>query len=372
LTTETSAYAMSIESVSSSSRNDIDLAHPMIVERGDSKFAPPVRVQAVTVQADARESGEQNSDETLKKRSRWGFLKKLVQPFRRVNRGTADTLQRMSQGMSQGISTTPTPALAQAPVVERPSVPATAPAGDPQTETAQFLRTLAHVEDATKYMTSFGEVCSRCVVEAAQISRPAAAAPAPIDLGGYDTCPECEEPAGTEAPWTRRQNGTGYRGKPNTNPHPELCAEEWAFLNEINAYRAKSGLAPLRVSARLTRAAQWHAQDMGASDYLDHTDSRRQSAISRLARFGYWESPIGENVAVGRANAREVLDLWKSSPGHNANMLRSSYTVIGIARRFDVNGGRFGEYGYYWSTPFGGFEYPGDIVQEPPIKKSCR
>ncbi len=180
-------------------------------------------------------------------------------------------------------------------------------------------------------------------------------------------CPTCE--VQSETPMTRRENGTWYRGTPYTEALPQLCSEEWKFLREINAYRAANGVAPLRVSARLTNAAQWHAVDMGVSDHFDHTDSTGTTAVARAAKFGYWELPFAENIAAGSSSATEVFESWRTSPGHDRNMLNSAYTVIGIARR-NVPGARYG--GLYWATPFGGFEYPGDLVSEPAVSPPCR
>ena len=46
-----------------------------------------------------------------------------------------------------------------------------------------------------------------------------------------------------------------------------------------------------------------------------------------------------------------MFDGWKGSPGHNANMLGTNYTTIGIGRYF-LQGST---YGWYWTTDFGGF-----------------
>ena len=40
----------------------------------------------------------------------------------------------------------------------------------------------------------------------------------------------------------------------------------------------------------------------------------------------------GENLVAGTETAAYAFQMWKESPGHNANMLGEHYTVIGIAR----------------------------------------
>jgi uncharacterized protein YkwD len=58
---------------------------------------------------------------------------------------------------------------------------------------------------------------------------------------------------------------------------------------------------------------------------------------------------MGENVLAGRSSAGGALNLWKSSSGHNANMLNPSWKAIGIGRWVNANG----YYKYYWTTTFG-------------------
>jgi hypothetical protein len=58
---------------------------------------------------------------------------------------------------------------------------------------------------------------------------------------------------------------------------------------------------------------------------------------------------MGENAAAGNFAATSTFCQWKNSPGHNANMLRSEFKVIGIGVQ-TISGS---QYGTYWSTPFG-------------------
>ncbi|MCC7364728.1 MAG: CAP domain-containing protein [Dehalococcoidia bacterium] len=129
-----------------------------------------------------------------------------------------------------------------------------------------------------------------------------------------------------------------------------LDAEEAQFLSLINNYRASNGLGALTASANLNRAAAWLAQDLGANRYFSHTDSLGRSPSTRAQNCGY-PSGAGENIAAGtvRDTAQEAFDAWKASSGHNANMLNSSYRMIGIARQYVAGS----PYGWYWVTDFG-------------------
>jgi hypothetical protein len=129
-----------------------------------------------------------------------------------------------------------------------------------------------------------------------------------------------------------------------------IDSEEQAFLGLINNYRAQNGLGALSISTNLTRAATWHATDMGAKNYFSHTDSLGRSPSTRATDCGY---PIGagENIAAGGAwqSAQSAFTAWKNSSGHNANMLYGPYKQIGIARVYNNNS----TYGWYWVTDFG-------------------
>jgi uncharacterized protein YkwD len=126
-------------------------------------------------------------------------------------------------------------------------------------------------------------------------------------------------------------------------------SEEQAFLNLINQYRAQNGRAPLTVSSSLNNAAAWLAKDMTTKRYFSHTDSLGRDMATRLGQCD--ARPYnGENIAAGtyRSSAQDAFNAWRNSSGHNANMLRSSFVQIGIARHYDASS----PYRWYWVTDF--------------------
>lgn len=129
-----------------------------------------------------------------------------------------------------------------------------------------------------------------------------------------------------------------------------IDGEETAFLGLINQYRAQSGLGALTISTNLNRAASWMVVDLATKNYFAHTDSLGRSPSTRAVECGY-PTGAGENLAAGtiRDTAQEAFDAWKTSAGHNANMLTASYKQIGIARFY----GASSTYGWYWGTSFG-------------------
>ncbi len=92
---------------------------------------------------------------------------------------------------------------------------------------------------------------------------------------------------------------------------------------ETNAERAKYGLKALTVDAELTRAAQVRAQEIARK--FSHTRPDGSSC------FTVSDKAFGENIARGYTYAAKVMAAWLSSEGHRANILRASYSSIGVA-----------------------------------------
>src|SRR5438094_722282 len=119
----------------------------------------------------------------------------------------------------------------------------------------------------------------------------------------------------------------------SATPAIALDGEEEAFLGLINQYRAQNGLGGLSLDGQLNDASKWMSQDMCAKNYFSHTDSLGRDPFARMAAFGYsYNTWKGENLAAGTDTAQAAFDIWRSSPGHNANMLNGNFTVIGIWR----------------------------------------
>jgi len=129
-------------------------------------------------------------------------------------------------------------------------------------------------------------------------------------------------------------------------------AEEQAMVGLINDYRAQNGLRQLKISASLTRAAEWMSGDMASKNYFSHTDSLGRDPFARMTAFGYnYNTSRGENLAAGYNDAVRTFNQWKGSPGHNAAMLNGNYSVIGIARVYGADT----TYKWYWTADFGGY-----------------
>lgn len=141
-----------------------------------------------------------------------------------------------------------------------------------------------------------------------------------------------------------------------THADPSYDTEEARFLQLINDYRAQNGLGPLVADSRLDASADWFANDMANDNYFayNHHDNEDppRGPSERAAAFGF-NAPVGENLAAGFTSADAVMEAWKNSPGHNANML-GNYVVIGIGRALNSSA----YYGVYWVTDFSPYKLP--------------
>jgi uncharacterized protein YkwD len=130
-----------------------------------------------------------------------------------------------------------------------------------------------------------------------------------------------------------------------------LDSEEQTFLATINDYRAQNGLGPLSENSTLDNDARWMANDMATHNYFSHEDSLGRDPFARMDDLGYsYNTWRGENLVAGTETAAYSFKMWHESPEHNANMLGSHYTVIGIARAYSATS----TFGWYWATEFGG------------------
>lgn len=127
-------------------------------------------------------------------------------------------------------------------------------------------------------------------------------------------------------------------------------SEEMAFLSRINQYRAENGRAALSLNTKLGRASELHSQDQAAGDFSGHTGSNGSTPEQRITAQGYQYSWSGENVfwSIPDGSANAAFTWWKGSPDHNANMLNSNFTEIGIGRAHRAANNR-----WFWTTNFG-------------------
>jgi len=107
-----------------------------------------------------------------------------------------------------------------------------------------------------------------------------------------------------------------------------MSSAAWADpQSEISVYRKSYGLSAVTEDAKLTELARQQANAMAEKRSMDH--NVYASFSSRITPYG--SASAAENIAMGTKTFAETLGIWKSSSGHNANLLKPNVTRIGLA-----------------------------------------
>ena len=129
-------------------------------------------------------------------------------------------------------------------------------------------------------------------------------------------------------------------------PDVWIDEQEALLLQLVNEHRLANGLEPLGFTHTLISAAGWMSGDMAWRDYFSHTDWFGRTVNVRQSDCGNWSWTKGENIAAGFYvdNAYAVMDMWRNSSGHNAQMLNPNFRYAGISRFHNP----WSMFGWYW------------------------
>jgi uncharacterized protein YkwD len=149
-----------------------------------------------------------------------------------------------------------------------------------------------------------------------------------------------------------------------------LSTNQQELLDAINKERAKSrscgnrgtfsSVPPLTWSPELYAAALEHVTDLAYSNTFSHDGSGTEYDITgngqpskfyeRIVANGYSNYfSVGENIAGGQRSVEEVMKAWMASPGHCENIMKSTYTEVGVAIVIKSDS----SYQIYWGQNFG-------------------
>ena len=111
------------------------------------------------------------------------------------------------------------------------------------------------------------------------------------------------------------------------------AAMQAELLTHLNAERKAQGLSPLRLSAKLDKAAQGHACDNAVRRSISHVSSDGGTLKNRLRRAGYAFRTAAENTGRGFASGARAVEWWMNSSKHRDNILlrKAKEAGIGIA-----------------------------------------
>lgn len=124
-----------------------------------------------------------------------------------------------------------------------------------------------------------------------------------------------------------------------TSADPSAQADDRATGIYVGVNQQRQSCGAIGEDARLTAAAQRHADDMLRNSVFSHTGSDGSSPRARMADAGYGHGgSTGEIVywATGSAaTAAGAIAFWMQSPGHRAIILNCAFTAGGFATAWD-------------------------------------
>lgn len=129
-------------------------------------------------------------------------------------------------------------------------------------------------------------------------------------------------------------------------PCAALNASAADLLDRINVERANAGQRPLAMDGCLSRMAGGWASAMAAGNLTGSAHNPSLTAEARACSLRGWGENVGRTMGSSPDTAR-IMSAWMASDGHRANILRSSFTHIGIGLDRGSNGS------WYYVLDFG-------------------
>lgn len=120
------------------------------------------------------------------------------------------------------------------------------------------------------------------------------------------------------------------------------------ILSKTNTIRNTQGLTDLIQDHEMDVLATLHSENMIEHDFFDHLDHQDKSPSDRANDLNYGFSSLGENIGYvpwfenvsgcgdtrsAEAIAECVVEGWKNSPGHYANMI-GDFVELGVGVAF--------------------------------------
>lgn len=106
---------------------------------------------------------------------------------------------------------------------------------------------------------------------------------------------------------------------------------EAQVITYTNKYRANYDRVLLKSASCVDYYAERHAKWMAVNKTMKHQSMSRILSACKLSR-------VGENIAYGFSSGQSVVAAWMKSTGHRANILKSSYRLIGVGAYQDSRG----------------------------------
>ena len=102
-------------------------------------------------------------------------------------------------------------------------------------------------------------------------------------------------------------------------------------IKQTNLQRLYLGLPELRISQKLTQAAQAKANYMFSHNFWAHIAPDGTTPWKFILNAGYDYTYAGENLAKDFRDTSHLVRAWMNSPTHRANIISPKYQDIGVA-----------------------------------------
>lgn len=121
-------------------------------------------------------------------------------------------------------------------------------------------------------------------------------------------------------------------------PCAALDASVNDVLQRINAERATAGVRPLVLDGCLSTMAGGWATAMAAGNLAGSAHNPSLTAEARACGVKGWGENVGRTYGTQQPDTARIMSAWMDSPGHRTNILRGSFTHIGIGIDRGANG----------------------------------
>ena len=103
------------------------------------------------------------------------------------------------------------------------------------------------------------------------------------------------------------------------------------ILAATNDNRTANQRGVLTLNEQLNAAAAAKAADLFAQQYFEHVGPDGRGPADWVDDTGYTYLSVGENLALGNFDSdADLVQAWMDSPGHRENILKTTYSEIGI------------------------------------------
>lgn len=121
-------------------------------------------------------------------------------------------------------------------------------------------------------------------------------------------------------------------------PCAALDASVNDILQRINGERATAGLRPLALDGCLSTMAGGWATAMADGNLAGSAHNPYLTAEARACAVKGWGENVGRTYGTQQPDTARIMSAWMASTGHRANILRGSFTHIGIGIDRGSNG----------------------------------